>query len=57
VVGRVFRELLREGYGLLPGRVSRSGGYPGREVFMAVSSRPCRNERRKYLYIFLYYLH
>jgi hypothetical protein len=47
---RVFRELLRVVYGLLAGRVPGSGGYLLREVFMAVSGRPRRNERRKYQY-------
>ena len=47
---RVFRELFGVGYGLLPGRLPDSVGYPGGEVFMAVSIRSCRNERRKILY-------
>jgi len=50
VDGRIFRELLSAGYGLLPGRLLGSGGYLGSEVSMAVSLRPCRNERRKNLY-------
>jgi hypothetical protein len=47
---RVFTELLSEGHGLLPGRLLGSGGYLGRKVFMAVSGRSFRNERRKNLY-------
>jgi hypothetical protein len=42
-----FRQLLSAGYGLLPGRLPGVGGCLGREVFMAVSSGSCRNERRK----------
>ena len=38
------------GYGLLPGRLPGSGGYLGHEVFMTVSGKSCRNERRKNLY-------
>ena len=37
-------------YGLLPGKATGSDGYLGHEVFMAVSDRQCRNERRKYPY-------
>jgi hypothetical protein len=44
VVRRVFKEQLSAGR--LPG----SGGYLGREVFMVVSGRSCRNERRNNLY-------
>ena len=47
---RVFRELLSARYGLLPGRLPGSVGYLDRDVFMAVSSRPFRNEKRKNLY-------
>jgi len=46
---RGFRELLSAGYGLLPRRLPGSGGYLGREVFMAISGRSCRNEWRKNL--------
>jgi hypothetical protein len=35
---------------LLPGRLPGSGGHLGREVFMAVSGRSRRNERKKNLY-------
>ena len=45
-----YRELLSAGYGLLPARLPGSSGYLGREVFMAVSGRSCRNETRKNLY-------
>jgi len=50
VFGRDFREVLSAGYGLLTGRIPVSGWYLGRDVFMAVSDRPCLNEKREYLY-------
>ena len=50
VDGRVFRELLSAGYGVLPGTLPGSSGCLGRKVFMAVSGRSCRNEWRKNLY-------
>jgi hypothetical protein len=46
---RGFRELLDKGHGLLPGGLPGSSGYLGREVYMAVSGKVCRNERRKNL--------
>ena len=49
-VRRVFGELLSAVYVLLPVRLPGSGGYLGHEVFMAISGRSCRNERRINLY-------
>jgi len=43
---RVFRELLSAG------RLPCSGGYLGREIFMTVSGRSCRNERRYNLRVY-----
>ena len=48
--GSVLKDLLTARYGLLSGRIPGTGGYLARDVFMAVSVRPCRNEKRKYLY-------
>jgi hypothetical protein len=45
-----FKELLSAGYGLLPGRLPGSCGYLGCEVFMSVSGRSSRNERKKNLH-------
>jgi len=50
VFGRVFREILTAGFGLLPGRIPGSGGLMGREIYMLFYVWSCRNERREYLY-------
>jgi hypothetical protein len=51
VSSRIFRELLSEGNGLLPGRIQGSRAYLGHEAFMASSrGRACCDERRKKFY-------
>ena len=44
---RVLASCLIAGYGVLPGAVPGSGGYLGREAFLAVIGRSRRNQKRK----------